>query len=69
MEAMNIVRLKADFELVTAKIRMVWPVVINRGSTVKGNIATYDIHIILWHVDPLLDNDRETSNCTTAVAK
>jgi hypothetical protein len=24
---------------------------------------------ILWHVDPLLGNDRETSNYTTAIAK
>jgi hypothetical protein len=24
---------------------------------------------ILWHVDPLLGNDHETSNYTTAVAK
>jgi hypothetical protein len=43
MQAMNIVRLKAYFELETAKITMVWPAVINRGSTVKGDIATYDI--------------------------
>jgi hypothetical protein len=24
---------------------------------------------ILWHVDPLLGNDRETSNYTTAVSR
>jgi hypothetical protein len=27
------------------------------------------IRFILWHVDPLLGNDREISNYTTAVAK
>jgi hypothetical protein len=35
MEAMNNIRLKADFELVIAKIRTTWPVVIIRGSTIK----------------------------------
>jgi hypothetical protein len=28
-----------------------------------------DMTIILWHVDPLLSNDRETSTYTTAVAR
>lgn len=41
MQAMSNVRLKADFELVTPKIRMVWPVVIIHGSAVKGDTATY----------------------------
>jgi hypothetical protein len=30
--------------------------------------AFYNYHI-LWHVDPLLGNDREKNNNTTAVAK
>jgi hypothetical protein len=35
MEAMNIISQKSDFELVIAKIKTAWPVVIIRGSTVK----------------------------------
>jgi hypothetical protein len=26
-------------------------------------------HSILWHIDPLIDNDRETNNETMTVAK
>jgi hypothetical protein len=34
------------------------------------NLTSYNIFLtILWHVDPLLGNDLEISNYTTAVAK
>jgi hypothetical protein len=32
-------------------------------------ICIYTIIYVSWHADPLLDNDRETNNYTTAIAK
>jgi hypothetical protein len=39
------------------------------GTDQIGNLAIRQELKLLWHVDPLLDNDREISSYTTAVAK
>jgi hypothetical protein len=36
---------------------------------VLKNLKTITIFIVLWHLDPLLDNDREISKYTTAVTE
>jgi hypothetical protein len=36
-------------------------------STLDCSVATLLNTYVMWHVDPLLGNDREISNCTTAV--
>jgi hypothetical protein len=42
---------------------------LSRSSEASSRSATKEFSSILWHIDPLLGNDSETNNETTAFAR
>jgi hypothetical protein len=57
-----------QFSAVKLSYFIIYPRKMRGMNNVKQVVHNQDGKSILWHVDPLLDNDCEISNYTTAVA-